>query len=78
MWWKDLVFNKTTPDGQSTPIVVWDCAINWNHKLLIEHGKDVRQATASTDKMANELNAGAGTVLQALIGRKNFPALEKE
>lgn len=75
MWWKDLVFTKQT-DGESTSIVVWDCAINWTHKIQIEHGKDVRQTAASMDKMSNETNAAAGSILMRLIGRQGLVELE--
>lgn len=63
MLWKPL--SLESPQGQSE--VKWDCSINWNIFLLIENAKQHRHTAGSIDKVANEMQAGAGTILMRLL-----------
>lgn len=64
MLWKELVFENTAKE----PEVLWDCSLNWNMILQMENAKQMRQTSASVDKVANELNAGAGSIFLRLMG----------
>jgi len=64
MLWKELVFENTAKE----PEVLWDCSLNWNMLLQLENAKQLRGASASMDKVATEINAGAGSILLRAMG----------
>ena len=44
----------------------WGCAVSWLPLLLVENANMMRQATASTDKVANEVRRHHVSFLDAL------------
>jgi hypothetical protein len=69
-FWHTIVMNKFSPDGSSVPESVSKCVFTWIPILLIENAKETRQAAASTDKVANEMNASASQVLLGMVGKR--------
>ena len=63
VFWQDL---NMTQDGETQ--VVWACVAIWNLKVSTEIAKETRQAAASSDKVAAEVNAGASTILLKAMG----------
>ncbi len=62
-WFRHLTgLNPQT--GQPTD--EWSCAIGWLPLLLVEVAKTNRETTASTDKVANQVNKGRAEFLGAL------------
>lgn len=50
-WWTEV--SGTAANGKD--ITDWQCAVGWIPRLLIETAQQMRQAGASTDKVANEV-----------------------
>ncbi len=64
--WKELIFK----DAQDKSEVKKDCSIAWMPILQIETGREVNHASSSIDKMATEMQTGAGMALIGLLARK--------
>lgn len=56
----------------------WGCAISWIPVLLIENASTVRQAAASTDKVASEVRKHHATFLSVLNEESKLRLLDAD
>ena len=57
---------------------IFDCTFSWLPVLLLENANRVRQTTASTDKVANQVNKMRAEVLGALPDESRERLIERE
>ena len=60
MLWRPVNVTDQVTDQVQTE---YDCVLGWMPFLLIQTAKEARGAAASSDKVANEINAAAGSIL---------------
>jgi len=60
---KCMLWRPVTVNNPQETITEHDCVLGWMPFLLIQIAKETNHNTASTDKVANEINAAAGTIL---------------
>ena len=64
MLWQPMNYQKP---GEEV-VVLWNCSLNWMVEMQLEANKQLRGTAASMDKVANEINAGAGSALLSAMG----------
>ena len=58
--WRPVTVNNHVTNQSETQ---YDCVLGWMPFLLIQIAKETNHSAASADKVANEINAAAGTIL---------------